>query len=181
LITIIRPYAVYDRVGVRTTRYLVPPWPGWGGRRPATLCPCDGVCTIAFGVGAGGIGRMQVGPQSLYRILCLISLCVYLTPRLVMVGNACRPPESCFPIWVYHSLPRSVLAERIPVVVLVWCGWRLPIITMISHVNLPGDWCVWFGRTTHYQLLPCLRSGSRPAVQDLYQQLPPRPSTRRLM
>jgi hypothetical protein len=31
---------------------------------------------------------MPVGPLSGCRILCLISLCVYLTPRPVMIGNS---------------------------------------------------------------------------------------------
>ena len=33
---------------------------------------------------------MPGGPLSGCRIRCLISLCVYLTPRLVMIGNSAR-------------------------------------------------------------------------------------------
>ena len=33
---------------------------------------------------------MPVGPLSGCRIRCLISLCVYLTPRPVMIGNSTR-------------------------------------------------------------------------------------------
>ena len=33
---------------------------------------------------------MRVGPLSGCRIRCLISLCVYLTPRPVMIGNSTR-------------------------------------------------------------------------------------------
>jgi hypothetical protein len=63
---------------------------------------------------------MRAGPRSGSRILCLISLCVYSTPRMVTHGNVCRPPESCTPIWPYQRLPDPVLAERNPVVDLVW-------------------------------------------------------------
>jgi len=83
---------------------------------------------------------------------------------MVMVGNVCRPAESCTPIWPYQTLPDPVLAERIALAVLVWSAGALPTVTMASRANLPGEWWIWFGRTTHYQLLPSLRSGSAPAV-----------------
>ena len=36
-------------------------------------------------------------------------------------------------------------------------------------------WSLWFGGRVAYHSLPCRRSGSRPAIRDLYQSLPPRP------
>ena len=35
-------------------------------------------------------------------------------------------------------------------------------------------WSLWFGLVATYHSLPCRRSGSEPAILDLYQSLPPR-------
>jgi len=57
-------------------------------------------------------------------------ICVYLTARTVMVGKGLPGPVIRFPMWVYHSLPRSVLTERIALVLLVWWWVTLPFFTM---------------------------------------------------
>ena len=59
---------------------------------------------------------------------------VNIYPRLVIVGNDHTRPEICFPIWVYHPLPESMLARAKPI----------------------GD----LGLV--YHSLPCLRSGFEP-------------------
>ena len=44
----------------------------------------------------------------------------------------------------------------------------------ISRIRGAFHWCFWFGHHEAYHSLPCLRSGLRPAIVDLYQSLPPR-------
>ena len=95
-------------------------------------------------------------------------------PRPVTVGNGCGGAAFVAPSWVYHSLPRSSLSERIRLVILVWWGQGLPTIT-VSHACLgTTHWGFWFGGLTVYHCLPSPGSGSAPAVLYLYQSLPPR-------
>jgi len=159
-------------------------WLGWGGpvRPPwikvatawgsATLClGVGGSPTTFFWVCSVGMRRMRLGPRLLCRIRCLWSLCVYLTPRLVSVGNDCRVPGQCeFTIayqrgwpnqnpsglawdFPYQTLPDPVLAVRNPLVVLDWStncyhppdlALLLPCVTFTNdyHRGLgQGHWC----------------------------------------
>ena len=97
---------------------------------------------------------MRVGPRSGSRILCLISLCVYLTPRLVIIGNDHRRPESCFPIWFYQRLPTPLTIPNTPTTLHEnrptkhyrnlcsrcehhWCFWiGLPTVTILPDLGL---------------------------------------------
>jgi hypothetical protein len=86
----------------------------------------------------------------------LRSLCVYLTPRLVTHGNVCRPPESCFPIWVYHLLPTPLTKPNAP------CGGEVQ--TPTKHYRIlcsrsESHWWFWIGLPTVTSLRIWLEPG----------------------
>ena len=63
--------------------------------------------------------------------------------RPVGFGNGCGPPGICTPFWVYQSLPRSSLTERIALADLVWSASGLPTVTTASDVPDDPFWLVW--------------------------------------
>jgi hypothetical protein len=87
-----------------------------------------------------------------------------------MVGNVCRPPESCPPMWVYHRLPTRPTKPKSK-----WPCMRFPLPNITGSCARGAKPRGGFGLV--YQLLPTSGSGSAPTVCDLYQQLPPRPRT----
>ena len=54
-------------------------------------------------------------------------------------------------MWVYQTLPDPVLAERVRLVLLVWCLAALPHITT-PHMH--ATWVIWFGQGHRYHSLP---------------------------
>jgi len=92
----------YGQVGVRTTRS--PPCHMVGGARVCEHYAMPAVCVVIGPPGLLPSGLLRCLPCCLYsptRSVCRVGL-----SRTVRVGNECRPAGSCFPIWVYHRLPR---------------------------------------------------------------------------
>ena len=82
--------------------------------------------------------RMNMAVQNRKCVIIKYARSPVFMGQAVMIGNGCSWPGSCTPFWVYHSLPRSVLTVRTPLVLLVWSGWSLPLLTIPPIWVRPG-------------------------------------------